>query len=77
MRRVSTLLGILVSALTLMSGLYILYVAGLNQAVYADALLITGAVMFTLGMINLITGIRSIIWHRRMLKQTRPEMLLP
>jgi len=49
------------SALLLISGLYMLYTAGLNKAVYADALLVTGAVFFTLGLINLITGVSSIL----------------
>jgi hypothetical protein len=54
-----------------------LYIACLNKYVYADAMLTAGAVFFTLGMINLITGVRSILWHRRMVKQSRPETFSP
>jgi hypothetical protein len=52
------------------SGLYLLYTAILNESVHADAMLITGAVLLAMGSINSVTGAKLILWHRRMLKQS-------
>jgi hypothetical protein len=36
-------------------------------------MLIGGAVCFTLGVMTLISAVRSILWHRRMLRHSSPE----
>jgi hypothetical protein len=36
-------------------------------------MLIGGAVCFTLGMMTLVSAVRSILWHRRMLRNSIPK----
>ncbi len=68
MRRVATFFEVLVSATLLMSGLYMLYQAGSNKSLDAATILIGGAVCFTVGVMTLTSAVRSILWHRKMLR---------
>jgi hypothetical protein len=36
-------------------------------------MLIGGAVCFTLGVMTLVSAVRSILWHRRMLRHSIPK----
>ena len=68
MRRVATFFEVFVSATLLMSGLYMLYQAGSNKSLDAATILIGGAVCFTVGVMTLTSAVRSILWHRKMLR---------
>ena len=68
MRRVATFFEVLVSATLLMSGLYMLYQAGANKSLDAATILIGGAVCCTVGVMTLTSAVRSILWHRKMLR---------
>ncbi len=68
MRRVATFFEVFVSATLLMSGLYMLYEAGSNKSLDPSAILIGGAVCFTVGVMTLTSAVRSILWHRKMLR---------
>ena len=37
------------------------------------AILLGGAVCFTLGAMTLVSAVRSILWHRRMLRHSIPK----
>jgi len=73
MNRVSTYLEIILSATLLFIGLYMLYEGSLNKSAGAVAILIGGAVCFTLGVMTLVSTFRSILWHRRMLRNSVPN----
>jgi hypothetical protein len=68
MKRISTLFEIIVSATLLFLGLYMLYEGSSNKSATASAMLIGGAVCFTLSLMILVSAVRSILWHRRMLR---------
>jgi hypothetical protein len=70
MRRVSTLFEVVLSATLLILGLYMLREGSSNQSSSAAAILIGGAVCFTLGVMTLVSAVRSILWHRRMLRHS-------
>ena len=73
MRRISTLLEIVISATLLIIGLYMLYDGNLNKSTNEAAILIGGAVFFTLGVTTLISAVRSILWHRQMMQHATPD----
>jgi hypothetical protein len=73
MRRISTLFEIILSATLLVLGLYMLYEGSSNKSASAPAVLIGGAVCFTLSVITLFSAVRSILWHRRMLRHSMPK----
>jgi hypothetical protein len=66
MKRISTLFEIILSAALLALGLYMLYEGSSNKSASEAAILIGGAVCFTLSVMTLISAVRSILWHRRM-----------
>jgi hypothetical protein len=70
MRRISTLFEIVLSATLLILGLYALQEGSANNSGSAGALLILGAVCFTLGVATLASAFRSILWHRHMLRHS-------
>jgi hypothetical protein len=44
-----------------------------NNSASEAAILIGGAVCFTLGMMTLVSAVRSILWHRNMLRHSTPD----
>lgn len=70
MRRISTLLEFLLSAALFILGLYLLHAAILSQSEYSAVILFGGAVSFTLGQLTLVFAVKSILWHRRMLRHS-------
>ena len=68
MRRIATFVEVFVSASLSMAGLYMLYEASLNRSLNSEAILIGGAVCFSVGVMTLIPAVRSILWHRKMLR---------
>jgi ATP/ADP translocase len=74
MKRISTLFEVVLSAALLVAGLLMLYEGSSNKSTSESAILIGGAVFFPLGVIATLSAIRSILWHRRMLRNsmTRP-----
>jgi hypothetical protein len=74
MRRISTLFEIILSATLLILGLYMLYEGSSNKSANEPAILIGGAVCFTLSVMTLISAVRSILWHRRMLRHSNHSL---
>jgi len=70
MRRIATFFEIIVSVTLFILGLYLLHEGSSNQSVSEEAILIGGAVCFTLGVMTLVSAVRSILWHRRMLRHS-------
>ena len=70
MRIVSTLLEILLSIALFILGLYLLHAAISPQSDYGVAILVGGAVSFSLGLMTLVLAVKSILWHRRMLRRS-------
>jgi hypothetical protein len=68
MRRISTLFEIILTATLLVFGLYMLYEGSSNKSASAPAILIGGAACFTLGVMTLFLAVRSVLWHRHMLR---------
>jgi len=54
-------------------GLYLLYEGFLNRSANESGSVIAGAAFVTLGGAALISAIKSMLWHRRMLRQTLPH----
>ncbi len=73
MKRISTFFEIIVSIALLFFGLYMLYEASSNKSTNEAAILIGGAVCFTLGIMTLISAVKSLLWHRRMLRHTMSD----
>jgi hypothetical protein len=71
MRRISATAEILISAVLLSLGLYLL--DDLNKAANESAFLISAAVCLALSLITLIAAVRSMLWHRHMLKHATPH----
>jgi len=72
-KRIWTLFEILVSATLLITGLYMVYEGASNNSRSEGAILIGGAVCFTFGMMTLVSAVRSILWHRNMLRHSTPN----
>ena len=70
MKRIWTLFEIVLSATLLISGVYIVREETSNESPIAAAMLIGGAVCFTLGLMTLVSAGRSILWHRRMVRHS-------
>jgi hypothetical protein len=70
MRRISTAFEIILSAALLVLGLFMLYEGSSNKSTSATAILIGGAVCFTVGVMTLFSAVRSILWHRRMVRNS-------
>lgn len=73
MRRVATLFEVILSAILLFPGLYMLFVGSSNKSAGESAMLLGGAVCFTLGAMTLVAAARSILWHRRMARRSVPS----
>jgi membrane protein implicated in regulation of membrane protease activity len=73
MKRISTLFEITVSAALLLLGLYMLYEGGLNMSTNEAAILIGGAVCFTLSIMTLVSAVKCLLWHRRMQRHSMPD----
>jgi hypothetical protein len=73
MRRISTLLEVLLAAALFILGLYLVHIAISAESVYGPVILVGGAVSFTLGQMTLVFAVKSILWHRRMLRQSIPR----
>jgi hypothetical protein len=73
MKRVSTLFETALSAALLFLSLYMLYEGSSDKSASASAILIGGAVCLTLGVMTLFSAVRSILWHRRMLRHSMPN----
>jgi hypothetical protein len=71
MKKIATFFEIVVSTALLAFGLYLLHEGSSNQ--FRSSILIAGAVCFTLGVMTLVSASRSILWHRRMLRQSIRE----
>jgi hypothetical protein len=72
-KRVSTPFETILSAAMLFLGLYLLYEGSSNRSTTASAILIGGAVCLTLSLMTLVSAVRSILWHRRMLRHSAPN----
>ncbi len=70
MRRISTAFEIILSTALLVLGLFMLYEGSSSKSASAAAILIGGAVFFTVGVMTLFSAFRSILWHRRMVRQS-------
>ena len=70
MRRISTSFEVILSAALLVLGLYMLQAGISRDSTSASALLIGGAVFITVGMMTLLSAVRSILWHRRMVRHS-------
>ena len=70
MKRVSTLFETALSAALLFLSLYMLYEGSSNKSASEAAMLIGGAVCFTLSVMTLFSAVRSILWHRRMVRHS-------
>jgi len=70
MRRISTLLEVLLSAVLFVFGLYLVRLAISTESAYGTVVLIAGAVSFSLGQMTLVFAVKSILWHRRMLRRS-------
>jgi uncharacterized membrane protein len=70
MRRISTLFETILYAALLILGLFMLYVGRSNKSAIASAILIGGAVCFALGVMTLFSAVRSILWHRPMIRHS-------
>jgi hypothetical protein len=73
MKRIATLFEIVLSTVLLVLGSYMLYEGSLNKSVNEAAVLISGAVCFTLSLMTLFSAVKSILWHRRMLRSSLPN----
>jgi hypothetical protein len=67
--RIWTLFEVIVAAAFLLLGLYLLDIGSSNKAASEGAVLI-GAVCFALSILILVSAVRSIIWHRHMLRHS-------
>jgi hypothetical protein len=72
-KRVSSPFETTLSAAILFLGLYMLYEGSSNKSATAPAILIGGAVCLTLSVMTLVSAVRSILWHRRMLRHPAPN----
>ncbi len=73
MRRISTLFEAILSATLLILGLYMLHEGSSSKSPSEAAILTGGAVCFTLGVMTLVSAVRSILWHRKMLRHSVPN----
>ena len=73
MRRISTLFETILYAALLILGLFMLYEGSSNKSAIASAILIGGAVCFTLGVMTLFYAVSSILWHRHDTTLTEPR----
>jgi hypothetical protein len=70
MRRISTFFEAILFTALLFAGLYLLFVGSANKSTSEVAMLLGGAVCLTLSVITLVSAVRSILWHRHMLRHS-------
>jgi membrane protein implicated in regulation of membrane protease activity len=70
MRRISTLLEVLLSAALFIFGLYLVHAAISVNSAYGALVLLVGAVSCSLGQMFLVFAVKSILFHRRMLRRS-------
>lgn len=70
MHRIATYFEITLSGTLLFAGLYLLYEGGSNKSASEAGMVIGGAVSLTLGAMTLVSALRSILLHRRMLRHS-------
>jgi hypothetical protein len=73
MRAISTLLKVMMSAILLVAGLYMLHETGLSKSLNEIVDMIGGAVCLSLGLLTLVSAVRSILWHRHMVRHAMPN----
>jgi hypothetical protein len=73
MRRISTFLEVVLPTSLSILGLYMLHEGSSDKSPNEVAILLGGAVCFALGVMTLVSAVRSIFWHRRMLRRSIPE----
>jgi hypothetical protein len=73
MKRTWTLFEIIISAALLLLGLYMLQEGISNTSARAPAIVIGGALFFTIGVMALVSAVKSILWHRSMLRDSMPH----
>jgi len=73
MRRISTSFEVVMVSVLVVVGLYLLYEGSVNRSANESGSVIAGAAFLTLGAIALVSAVKSILWHRRMLRQTLPH----
>jgi hypothetical protein len=73
MKRMWTLFEIAITAVLLLAGLYMLEEGTSNKSTSAAAILLGGSVCFTVGVMNSIAALRSMLWHRSMQRRTRHQ----
>jgi hypothetical protein len=73
MGRISTLFEVILSATLFILGLYLVYAGSSNKSTSALAFVTGGAFRFTLGLMTLTSAVRSILWHRRMVRHSLPS----
>ena len=71
MKRISTPFEFTVSVSLVLLGFYLLQEGTSDKSASASAILIAGSVCFTVGVMNTVSAVRSILWHRSMLRQSR------
>ena len=73
MRRISTFFEVILSATFLFAGLYLLFVGSSNKSSSELAMVLVGAVGITLSAMTLLSAVRSILWHRHMMRHSVPN----
>jgi hypothetical protein len=61
------------AAILLFAGAALVYYANVEQSATAGAVLIAGAAISALGVMLVVSAIRSILWHRRMIHHAMPQ----
>jgi hypothetical protein len=70
MKRISTFFEIILSVTLLFGGLYLLFMGSANKSPSEAAMLLGGAVCTTLSAMTLVSAVRSILWHRHMMRHS-------
>lgn len=73
MRRISTSFEVILSTALLFAGLYLLFVGSSNKSPSEVATLLGGAVCITLSTMTLVSAVRSILWHRHIVRHSQPN----
>jgi len=73
MRRISTFFEVILSAALLLAGLYLLSIGSSNKSQNEAVMLLGGAVCIPLSVMTLVAAVRSILWHRHMMRHSLPS----
>jgi len=77
MRRISTPFEVILSAALSVLGVYVLYEGSSSKSTSEAAMLIGGAVCFTVSVMTLFSALRSMLWHRRMVRHSASSLNRP